>query len=80
MIVYGIRQVIQEMGNVFVGSDDVVKVDASAIIRVWRDPYGVATERLHDLQSYREFQRDYGKLECKEKLDLVSKIVENKFI
>lgn len=53
-------------------SGDVVKVDASDIIKVWRDPYSVATERLYNLQSYKSFQRDYERLELKNKLDLVS--------
>lgn len=68
------------MADVVADSGSVVQADASDVIRVWRDPYGVAMKRLYDLQSYKEFQRDYGKRGLKEKLDLVSRIVENNFI
>ena len=73
-------QVMQEMKDVVVDPEDVVKGEMPDSVRVWNDPYGVATDHLYDLHSYKDFKREFTKLELKDQRNIVSKIVENNFI
>jgi len=71
---------MQEMKNVVVDPRNVIQSEVSDIVRVWNDPYSVATDRLYNLNSFKEYKRDFSKLNFKDQVALVSKIVEQNFI
>ena len=68
------------MKNVVVDPRNVIQSEVSDIVRVWNDPYSVATDRLYNLNSFKEYKRDFSKLNFKDQVALVSKIVEQNFI
>jgi hypothetical protein len=58
--------------------EEVLLVELSNSVLHGRDPYGVATQSLHDI-NYETFKRKFTKLGPRSQLDLVSKIVEDSF-
>ena len=79
-IIWFLDPVMQEMKNVIVDPGNVLQGEVPDSVRVWNDPYSVATDRLYNLNSFKEYKRDFSKLKFKDQVALVSKIVEQNFI
>jgi hypothetical protein len=65
------------MKKVTANPEEAILVEFSDSIIGGQDPYSVGTRNLFNIQRYKTFKSSFKKLDPKNRLDLLSKIIEN---